>query len=223
MLHTRYMARQRKVRAFKKQVRRLFTKERGFVALSVVALIGITLYGIVQTRTMINPTAYAPLLALIAEGESRGNYNAHFGNASNQAIQFTDMSIAEVLEWQRQFVEDGYPSNAVGRYQIIRPTLLGLVEELNLDTSQMFSPTLQDKLAIALMERRGSISFIKRELSVEEFAHNLSKEWAALPQVTGSRSAESYYAGDGLNKALVKKSSVIQAIETFKTLAHAAQ
>lgn len=223
MLHNRCMARHWSARKFKKRTRRLFSKESGFVTLSVVALIGITVYGVLQTRTMINPTAYAPLLTLIAEGESRGNYNAHFGNANNQTLQFTRMSIAEVLEWQRQFVQDGYPSNAVGRYQIIRPTLVGLVEELKLDTSQPFSPTLQDKLAITLMERRGSISYIKRELSTEEFAHNLSKEWAALPQITGEHSAESYYSGDGLNKALIDTASVVRAVETFKTLAQAAQ
>lgn len=217
------MARRRRLSKIKRHIRRLYTKESGFVALSVVALIGITIYGVLQTRTMINPTAYTPLLTLIAEGESRGNYNAHFGNASNQAVRFTDMTISEVLEWQRQFVEDGYPSNAVGRYQIIRPTLVGLVEELKLNTSEQFSPALQDRLAISLIERRGSVSFIKRELSTEEFAHNLSKEWAALPQIIGERPADSYYAGDGLNIALVEKKSVLQAIDTFKTLAQATQ
>ena len=217
------MARRRRLSKIKRHIRRLYTKESGFVALSVVALIGITVYGVLQTRTMINPTAYTPLLTLIAEGESRGNYNAYFGNASNQAIRFTDMTISEVLEWQRQFVEDGYPSNAVGRYQIIRPTLVGLVEELKLNTSEQFSPALQDRLAISLIERRGSVSFIKRELSTEEFAHNLSKEWAALPQIIGERPADSYYTGDGLNMALVEKKSVLQAIETFKTLAQATQ
>ena len=40
-----------------------------------------------------------------------------------------------------------------------------------------------------------------KRLRREEFAHNLSKEWAALPKAVGKNPEQSYYAGDGLNKA----------------------
>ena len=67
----------------------------------------------------------AELLNTIAKVESKNNYNAHFGNADNVSIQFTSMTVGEVLIWQKQFVEQGSPSSAVGRYQFINSTLRG--------------------------------------------------------------------------------------------------
>lgn len=209
------MARKIALRKFKKMLRRLFTREGAFMAISVLILGAIVIYGVLQTRIMIDPVAYTPLLSIIARGESRDNYNAYFANASNQEIKFTSMSLAEVLAWQKKYVQEGSPSNAVGRYQIIQPTLEGLINEYNLDTKLIFNEALQDKLAIALLERRGSIDFIKRDLSAEEFAHNLSKEWAALPKVVGENPQDSYYAGDGLNRAHIETGAILGTIDSF--------
>lgn len=203
----------------KKKIPRLFTRESLFVIISLVALIGLTAYGIIYSRTMINPAAYQSLLTVIAEGESRGNYNAYFGSVANNTTDFTAMTVDEVLEWQTDYVAQGSPSNAVGRYQIIRPTLLGLVDELNLSGSEIFNEALQDKMAIALLERRGLIEFVRGDLSLEDFGHNLSKEWAALPRITGNNPEASYYAGDGLNASLISTGAVIEALRTFKTIA----
>ena len=65
----------------------------------------------------------ADLLNTIAKVESKYNYNAHFGNPNNDAVQFTAMTVNEVLAWQKQFVEQGNPSSAVGRSQFIDSTL----------------------------------------------------------------------------------------------------
>lgn len=173
----------------------------------------------IGSQTSINPAAYKPLLDLIAKGESTGNYNAYFSKGSNTEIRFTAMTLEEVLAWQQTFVEQGSASNAVGRYQIIRPTLVSLIDELGLDLDTRFNEILQDKLAIALMERRGSISFIKGDVSKEEFAHNLSKEWAALPKVIGDAPEQSYYAGDGLNHSRVAIADILQSVDRFKFLA----
>jgi len=156
---------------------------------------------------------------MIATAESRGNYNAHFGNAANQTVRFTDMTIADVLKWQKDFVQAGNPSSAVGRYQFIEPTLNGLVSELQLNPSTRFDETTQNKLAIALLERRGSIDFIDGKVSETDFAHNLSKEWAALPKVIGDAPEASYYDGDGLNKSLVDSKTSLAAVEQFRKLA----
>ncbi len=158
---------------------------------------------------------YTGLLSVIAEGESKGNYNAYFGNAGNTSIKFTTMSVGEVLEWQQEFVAKGSPSNAVGKYQFIRPTLLGLVEELSIDRSAKFDAVLQDKLAIHLLERRGVREYLRGQISREQFAHNLSMEWAALPKVVGDNPRASYYDGDGLNKAHISIERVLAAIESL--------
>lgn len=160
-----------------------------------------------------DPETYKPLLKLIGEVESNNNYNAHFGNASNTSIRFTDMTIAEVLAWQDTFVASGKPSSAVGRYQIINSTLRGLVEELRLDTSRKFDEQTQDLMAATLLKRRGVNQYVNNELSDQQFAANLAREWAALPRVLGDKPEASYYESDGLNVSRVKPDVVLQTIQ----------
>ena len=167
----------------------------------------------------IDPTAYKPLLTVIAKGESQGNYNAYFGHASDSDIKFTDMTIAEVLSWQESFVNQGSPSSAVGKYQIIAPTLRGLVKQLGLDTNDKFNAPMQDRLAMALIDRRGAKDFAKQKISIEQFGTNLSQEWAALPALQGANSGRSYYDGDGLNAARVSDQEIRGAITNFGELA----
>lgn len=181
----------------------------------VLLLIGVVAYAgyMSNQRLSVNPATYQPLLHLIGSVESNNNYNAYFGNAGNSAIVFTDMTIAEVLDWQRNFVQQGSPSSAVGRYQILNTTLEGLVQELRLSRTQKFSPATQDQMAIALLERRGAVKYVNSKLSDQEFAANLAKEWAALPKTIGDNPNASYYAGDGLNKSRVEVAEVLKAIE----------
>jgi conjugal transfer mating pair stabilization protein TraG len=183
------------------------------IALCSAATVGV-LYKSMHPR--INPIAYKPLLDTIADGESKGNYNAYYGHQTNTTLRFTSMSIRDVLQWQEKYVQDGNPSSAVGRYQIVRPTLTGLVRQLELDPDAHFTEALQDQLAIALMERRGSVEYVQKKISREQFADNLDKEWAALPKMTSPNPAESYYAGDGLNASRVSIGAVYTAVDHLK-------
>ena len=187
---------------------------RVLVTCSIVLVIGLVAYaGVMQNKDKdINPRAFKPLLNLIAQGESNDNYNAYFGNSDNQEIEFSDMTVAEVLTWQKDFLSKGNPSSAVGRYQIINKTLVGLLDQLGIESSQKFDPKLQDRLAVALLERRGAKDYVNGRISREEFASNLSMEWAALPKVLGDNPHESYYASDGLNQSRVAVSEVLKAI-----------
>ena len=159
---------------------------------------------------------HASLLDVIAKGESKGNYNAYFGNTHNQSIEFTKMTLKEVLDWQADFVNSGSPSNAVGKYQFIRPTLLSLVKERGIDPNERFDEQLQDDLAIALLEKRGLNEYVEGKIGRDQFANNLSKEWAALPQVTGDEQGKSYYDGDGLNKARTSVDEVYEGINKLE-------
>lgn len=182
----------------------------------VVLYAGIALtYTIVShmnRQLTVDPATCTPLLELIAQAESKGNYNAYFGNAGNQAVRFTEMSVAEVMQWQEEFIANGSPSSAVGRYQIISTTLAGLVQQLGIDTAQRFDEQLQDTLALALLERRGAIGYVNGDITKEQFAAELAKEWAGLPRVIGDAPEQSYYAGDGLNEALVGVDEVLAAV-----------
>lgn len=179
----------------------------GVVVLSAAGLL-------IERSTM--TANYTDLLNTIALGESRGNYNAYFGNAGNTDIRFTDMAVGEVLSWQKQYVEQGHASGAVGKYQFIRPTLAGLVNELDIDESERFDESLQDRLAIHLLERRGVQDYLRGLISREQLAHNLSKEWAALPRVIGGSPSASYYAGDGLNRSQISIDQVLTAIDSLR-------
>lgn len=169
------------------------------------------------------PTTYSPqqfshLLDTIARGESQGNYNAYYANAGNSSLLFTEMTVAEILAWQEQHVAEGSPSSAVGKYQIIRPTLLLLIDRMQLDTNTKFDSAMQDMMAVELLERRGVNDFLANKISREQFAHNLSMEWAALPKGTGPNPTASYYDGDGLNKSQISLDEVYAAIDSLNNL-----
>jgi conjugal transfer mating pair stabilization protein TraG len=165
---------------------------------------------------MIDASAYQPLLDTIAKGESDGNYNAYFGHTANTEVPFTRMTVTEVMQWQEEYIRQGSASNAVGRYQFMGTTLTGLVKQLNISPHATFNPALQDRLARALVDRRGSHAFVQDKITREELAANLAQEWAALPRMGGDNPQESYYAGDGLNHAQVSANEVLRAVDRLK-------
>jgi muramidase (phage lysozyme) len=169
------------------------------------------------TQPKIPPEAYTPLLEVVAKVESNGNYNAYFGNSSNTTTRFTDMSIAEVLAWQDEYVRQGSYSSAVGRYQIINTTLVGLVKEHDIALDERFDEAMQDRLAIKLMERRGSRAYFADAISREQFAANLAQEWAALPKVIGENPERSFYADDGVNKSRVSIVEILRVLAGLKS------
>lgn len=205
------------IRAAKSKVKKWWKRGRraSLLVLAVLAIGLQSLYAlhVMNMRKSIDPAAYEPLLSLIAKAESNGNYNAYFGHAENATIDFTSMSVAEVQNWQAEYIQQGSPSSAVGRYQIVNTTLSGLVQRLDIDTTGKFDQAMQDRLAIALLERRGAQEYIDQTMSREEFAHSLAKEWAALPQVVGDNPQESYYASDGINRSRVSVGEVLAVID----------
>jgi muramidase (phage lysozyme) len=135
------------------------------------------------------------LLEYIGKKESNGNYNILVGGKTEPNL--TNMTIAEVLEYQRGMRQRGHESTAVGKYQIIRGTLESLIKEGYAGPDDKFSASIQDRLAVGLLKRRGLEKYQAGKLSKDQFADNLSKEWASLPYNTG----QSYYAGVGSNKS----------------------
>jgi muramidase (phage lysozyme) len=153
-----------------------------------------------------------PLLNLIGDAEHNldgKNYNTAFGN---RVENFTDMSVDEVLSWQLGRLREGSYSSAVGRYQIIRKTLLGLKEEMGLSGEEKFDAEMQDRMAERLLERRGLNDFLQGSLTSSGFMSNLSQEWASLPGIDG----RSHYHNDGVNKAQTTIPRVINTIENMR-------
>lgn len=157
--------------------------------------------GIVEPSSVV-----AGLLELIGKHESRGDYNALVygkgGRNTPKRANLTDMTIAEVYQYQNGMIGRGHASTAVGKYQIINATLKGAVQQLGLDPHRTkFSPEVQDQLAIQLMRGRGLDRFLASNRNPRElnrFIFNLSKEWASLPK---DASGAGYYDGFNGNRA----------------------
>lgn len=121
----------------------------------------------------------------------------------------TDFTIDELLAAQVRWGKN-WGSSAAGKFQIIRKTLQGLVKQLGLPGDTKFGKNTQDMLGLHLLKGRGYENFAAGRTSLELFALSLAKEWASLPVLADTQGAsrkvkagQSYYAGDGLNKALV--------------------
>ena len=123
------------------------------------------------------------------------------------------MTIGEILDYKERIDADS-GSEALGRYQIVEDTLRGfnnqdpergkekpLYERAGLSTSDLFSPENQDKLAIALINKRGLQSYLAGTMDIYKFGNSFAKEWAGLPVVSGPKTGLSHYDGDGLNSA----------------------
>lgn len=161
-----------------------------------------------------NTDSAGSLTEVIGDAESNGDYNRVYSR-SRIALPtvLTQMTIGELLVWQEDSVAAGSESSAAGKYQVIRKTLrraLNGIAEIN--ESTLFDIKTQDTICYYLLELRGMSDYQKGNISAEEFANNLAKEWAGLPVVTGPNKGLSYYDGDGLNRANVTPTAVLNAI-----------
>ncbi len=136
--------------------------------------------------------ASGSLLDLIARGESGGDYNATLDNGAwtNGPQNLVSMSLNQVRELQRQMLmnpgnrakytdEKGnhVGSSALGKYQIVGTTLDSLMRDLNLSGNELFDQQMQDRLAMALVNRR---------LGSGQGLAGLRNEWTSLRKVPDS-------------------------------------
>lgn len=163
------------------------------------------------------------LFAIRLHESGKAGYNADYQNDDKYG-DLSRFTFDEVRSLgRRQVSRDREASSAIGAYQFLTKTLDSLKASLNLTGKEMFTPEFQDDLAVALMTRRGRVKYMQGEISAEEFANNLAKEWASLPVVTRMRGAhrmvspgQSYYAGDGLNKAFHKPGDILALVRSLR-------
>lgn len=155
------------------------------------------------------PTGVKGLLEQISRGEGTSDEAARKkGLASGYDVSLgygaygggpkkplSEMTLAEVKEYQKAMLAD--PSNklkssAVGKYQIISGTLKELQAELGLKETDKFDAATQDKMAQALLKRRGLDKYTSGQISAEKFQLGLAQEWASIAD---PRTGQGYYAG----------------------------
>lgn len=161
-----------------------------------------------------------PLLHAIRKHEAPKGYSQIYSGAKGVAknADVSKMTLDGVLAFQSQMLGGGSKSTACGGYQFLRKTLRATMDGMNLSGKEVWMPDLQDRMAMYLMEQRGLSRYLEGKISRDFFANNLAKEWASLPVVSNIKGqkrnvarGETFYAGDGLNKAFHKP----EAIEWF--------
>jgi hypothetical protein len=164
------------------------------------------------------------LLDAIAKGESAGSgdYDAMnqgtpgngsvIGSGNSQNVigeKLTDMTIGEIMQRAAKPNDDAKTRKekglifAAGRYQIIPKTLEGLVKSGVADPSEKFTPEVQDRLGMELINRTGATK-LASEGRFDEAQNALAKTWASIPLATDvgdKKAGQSYYQKVGQNVA----------------------
>nr|WP_295984301.1 hypothetical protein [uncultured Agrobacterium sp.] len=166
------------------------------------------------------------LLDFIGDIEAPQGYDTIFGNRQGKLrVPLTQMTYGDIVDAQanwgsKTWVKENWSydtaSSAAGRYQFMRATLQGIAKEVSsIDGRTIFSSSLQNRLGYYLLLRRGYADFISGKLNLVQFGLKLAQEWASFPVLSDTKGAhrqvtrgQSYYAGDGLNKSLVKPERV---------------
>lgn len=168
-----------------------------------------------------------PLLELIRKGEvgttELSGYDRMYAPAEAKLgkHKLTAMTLDQVRALQEKMVASR--STSSGGYQFIRATFDETRKAMGLPGSTVWTPEIQDRMAMYLLKKRGLDKFLAGNLSREGFANNLAMEWASLPVVTAIKGqkrllkpGQSYYSGDGLNKAFHPPSAVLAALDAIK-------
>ena len=154
------------------------------------------------------------LLDFIGKFESKGgDYNILYGKYKGKTEKpLTEMTISEVFELQEKMKSSG--SSAVGAHQFVNGTLREEVEKQGISLDTKFTPQVQDTIILSRLKKmRGFDKFLSGEKTVKEFALELSKEFASMPN---PKTGKSYYDGDGLNKSLTSVDEVIKMLNDIK-------
>ena len=160
---------------------------------------------------------YSSLLSFISKGEggynsmNQGTINNRIVGSTNNAStkvgkDLTDMTIGEIIKRQDFLMNPNNPQVsdyglfAVGRYQIIPPTMKEILPKSGLSTSDKFTPKNQDKLGITLITKkqpRVGAYLSGKNNDIFGAMDALSNEFASMPD---PRTGNSKY-GSG-NRAL---------------------
>lgn len=176
------------------------------------------------------PSHAMVLLDFIGQYEAPRGFDTVYGN--NQVKlpkKVTSMTIGEIVDAQPSWTKR-FGSSACGRYQFMRNTLQGICKEVpTLRGDAVFTADLQNRLGYYLLLRRDYEKFVDGKLSIAGFGLNLAKEWASFPVLVAVKGAsrvvtigQSYYAGDGKNKALVAPERVEETLARVLAMAQGA-
>jgi len=97
---------------------------------------------------------------------------------------------------------------AAGAGQIKKSTMQLLLNNKILSRDDKFTPEVQDRAHLFLLQNRGLNDFLSGQIDLNEYGHRLSKEYASLPSMKGKTPDMSYYEGEAKNSARVKPAEI---------------
>lgn len=166
----------------------------------------------------------ALLLEVIGTIEAPRGYEVIFRNRQDQlATPLTAMTLAEVLAAQPGWATTN-GSSAAGRYQVIDRTLATISVDLALDPLARYDASLPVRIGYGLLLRRGFDRFISRDLPLR-LRPRTGPRMGRLPVVPVEgmhrqlEAGETYYAGDGRNRALMSPPLLVAILERCLALA----
>lgn len=184
------------------------------------------------------PMAHSAFGNLIARYESADNYN--ICNSTKGGLRVVrDLRVVEMSIRQIQQKQSNREIFAVGRYQLIPTTLESAVLSLGLDRSALLDAEMQDRIFecyLIKVKRPEICHYLAGSGTIEEAMYAAAKEWASIGVERGRRisdkrvqsggafsyikryaeGGESYYAGDGLNKAHISPQQIREAFINSK-------
>lgn len=136
---------------------------------------------------------FRPVLNLIgkSEGTDKGrgyNETLAYGLLTNGDVALINMTIEQVLTLQEQMLRhkaNRWNSSALGRYQIVRKTLLALISKMKVSRKAYFDQNMQDAMAVQLLIGRGIGRWLNGSITTEALMAGLAAEWASLPKING--------------------------------------
>ena len=152
------------------------------------------------------PPGMQGLAALVSSGE--GSPTSMFPGENYPEL--LDMSIAEVVEFQKQKLADGRESAAVGSYQFLYPEQAAQLAGLSMNDK--FTPENQFKMFVGTLLNKPGRENLSAYLQgasddVETAIDELAQEFASIEY----RDGRSYY-DDGVNKASISRDRVRDAL-----------
>ena len=172
------------------------------------------------------PNDYGPQNALgnlISTGEGGyGSFNrGRAGDSGGATLDFSQMTVGEVM--RRQALPNGHPDElfAVGKYQMIPGTFREAVDRLGIDQNERFTPQMQERMFADYLidEKRPQVrAYITGETGGAEGLQSaqlaLAREFASIAD---PRTGKSYYDGDSAgNSASISANQVAGALNQMR-------
>lgn len=163
---------------------------------------------------------YRPVLDLLglSEGTDRGrsyNETLGYGKYTNGDKNLVGMTLGQIDVLQKAMLPNPLNSTALGRYQIIRTTMLMIKETLGLSDAEKFDQCMQDRMACFLLGQRGIDKWLSGRMAEDTLINNLAKEWASLPMIDGNSAYGTVKKGD----KHVKQRASVSVNQVSKALA----